>query len=58
MPHWMANVGWWYLSGLLCAVVWPLWYRRGMRGHWGSFFKGWPVYALFGPLALIAAFPL
>ncbi len=58
MPSWLVNFGWWYLAGALCSLVWPLVYRKGMRGHWPSFFKQWPVLSIFGPLALIAAFPM
>ena len=39
-------------------MLWPLRYRKGMKGHWPSFFKMWPVFGLFGPLAFVAAIPL
>lgn len=55
---WLEIFGWWYLSGLLCSLFWPLYYRKGMRGSWLSFFRQWPVYGLFGPFAILAAFPV
>lgn len=51
-------VAWWYASGLACALVWPIWYRKGMKGNWGPFFKMLPVFGVFGPLALVASFPV
>lgn len=50
--------GLWFLSGLVCSIVWPLAYRKNMKGHWQGFLKMWPVFGLMGPLALVAAFPL
>lgn len=56
MPHIAAL---WYLSGFVCALVWPLVYFRNMeREDWVEFAKVWPIVSIFGPLALIAAFPV
>ena len=55
---WLEIFGVWFVSGLLCSLFWPLRYRKGMKGHWPSFFKMWPVFGLFGPLAFVAAIPL
>ncbi len=55
---WLEIFAWWFASGLLCSLFWPLRYRKGMKGHWPSFFKMWPVFGLFGPLAFVAAFPV
>lgn len=55
---WPEICGWWFVSGLLCSLFWPLRYRKGMKGHWPSFFKMWPVFGLFGPLVFVAAIPL
>lgn len=53
-----AGFGWWFVSGLLCSLFWPLRYRKNMKGSWMSFFKMWPVFGLFGPFAFLAAFPV
>lgn len=55
---WLEIFAWWFASGLLCSLFMPLRYRKSMKGHWPSFFKTWPVFGLFGPLAFVAAFPV
>lgn len=50
--------GLWFVGGLLCSLVWPLVFRRCMKNHWLEFFKMWPVFGLFGPIALVASFPV
>ena len=53
-----TKIALWYASGLLLSLVWPLRYRKGMKGEWRSFFTVWPIHGLFGPLALLTTFPL
>ncbi len=48
----------WCVAGALCACYWPLRFRSGMQGHWGSFFKGLPLLSLTGPLALVLGYPV
>ncbi len=48
----------WCAAGVLCALYWPLRFRSGMSGQWGSFFKGLPLLALTGPLALALGYPV
>lgn len=48
----------WVGVGAVCSLVWPLRYHRGMRGHWGSFWPGFPLLALTGPFALLLGFPM
>jgi hypothetical protein len=61
LKDWQAMMLVWYVVGLACSLFWPLYYWKGMLHNgnsWPSFFKGWPFVALFGPLAIIAGFPL
>lgn len=55
---WLEIFALWFASGLLLSLVWPLKYHKGMKGSWGEFFKMWPVFGLFGPFAIVAAFPV
>ncbi len=48
----------WCATGALCALYWPLRFRAGMNGQWGSFFKGLPLLSLTGPLALVLGYPV
>lgn len=57
MHDWKFWLGW-YVVGILLSLYWPIKYRKGMAGSWGSFFWQLPFTALFGPFAIIAAFPV
>lgn len=54
----LHSVGIWVAVGAACSLVWPLRYWRGMRGHWASFWRSFPVLALTGPFALVLGFPV
>ena len=50
---------WWYLTGLAMGLVWPVHYRKLIKRHeWRGILLRWPFYALLGPLALAATFPI
>ena len=48
---------WWYLIGILCAMYWP-WKYRHQIDSWGWIIITTPFYALLGPLAILARFPI
>ena len=55
----VSFVIWWYLAGLLLGLVWPIHYRKQIKRHeWKGILLRWPFYALLGPLALLATFPV
>lgn len=52
------SLGVWLVMGTVCALFWPIWYRKEMKGHWRGAFPCIALISLTGPFAIVLGIPL